>query len=482
MFLFEVNMSSARIVVKNVSSILSADIIGRVLSFFLIIVVARYLGDVGLGKYSFAFAFIALFSLFSDFGLSTLAIRDIAQDKKKTEFYYKNIISLKLFLSIITLVLTCISIFFLSESKEVIIIVCIAALATFFENFNYIFKALFQAYERMEFYSLLTVVERVIAVSLGITLLVKGYGIIALVSVFVISYATSFIIALTITLKKFTKIGFNINLKLWLYFIKKASPFWFTLMFMTIYFKIDTVMLTYFKGYAVTGWYNAAYKIIDALSFVSFAMVAAIFPTMSKFHSTAKELLKLLYEKTFKYLFILAFPIGIGTWLLANRIILFVYKEQFINSTLALQILIWAEVFIFVNYLMGNLLNSINKQKLFTLTAGICVIVNVILNFALIPKYSFAGAAIATVITQLVSFIFLFYFSSKNNYKLKLPQLIYKPIIAGVIMGIFIIYLSSLHILLIIPIAILVYFSSLFLMKAIGKEEINLFTQFIRKV
>ena len=66
---------------------------------------------------------------------------------------------------------------------------------------------------------------------------------------------------------------------------------------------------------------------------------------------------------------------------------------------------------VFVNYLMGYLLNAIDKQRLFTLTVALTTMLNIALNLALIPKYSFAGAAYATLISEIVSFVMLYYFT-----------------------------------------------------------------------
>ena len=263
--------------------------------------------------------------------------------------------------------------------------------------------------------------------------------------------------------------------------LKESFPFWFTTIFMSIYFKIDTVMLTFMKDYAATGWYNASYKIIDTLSFLPFVVITAIFPAMSKFHKNNKMLLKILYEKSFYYLTLLALPLGLGATLLADRIILFVYKQSFINSVIVLQILVWALVLIFMNYIMGYLLNSVEKQKLFTLATGLCAVLNVVLNFILIPLYSFIGASIATVITELFNFSMLYYFTSKNGYKINILKMLLKPATVTALMGIFVVYFMRLHLLLLIPLSILFYFSILFLIGGIKEDDKKLLLSFVKK-
>ena len=475
-------MPQAKLIIKNMGALFVSDAIGSVLSFLLIVFIARYLGDVGLGKYSFAFAFVGLFMALSDLGTEKFVVREIAKDRSKMEKYSKNFIALKLILGIIALILPGIIILFLNEPADVIRIVWLASTAMFFNYFGWTFTAFFQAYEKMEYDAIGKLIERVIAFSLGSFVLANGYGLMALLLVLILSNLIVFIVKYMITSKKIIRIGFEIDLNFLKKLLKRSFPFLLTIVFIMIYFRISTVMLTFMRGYAVTGWFEAAYRIVDGLKFFPIIVITAVFPAMSKLHVQNKKFLLLLYKKSFYYLFSLAFPLGIGTTLLASRIILFVYKQEFIHSVLALQILIWAEVFIFINYLMGYLLNAINRAKLFTISTGICVVVNVLLNFMLITAFKdgYPGASIAIVITEVINFILLLYFTSKSGYKLPLIRLIYKPIIAGLLMGAGIIYLNQLHLLLLIPLAAIAYFIILFLTKGIEKEEIELVKGFFR--
>ena len=83
-------MSRARLIAKNIGALFISDTIGSILSFLLVVFIARYLGDVGLGKYSFAFAFVGLFMALSDLGTEKFVVREIAKDRSKIEKYSKN--------------------------------------------------------------------------------------------------------------------------------------------------------------------------------------------------------------------------------------------------------------------------------------------------------------------------------------------------------------------------------------------------------
>lgn len=474
-------MSEIKRIFKNTAFLFTSHVVSTILSFVLIVAIARYLGDAGLGKYSFAFAFAGLLSLFSDLGEMDFVLREVSKNKKLSEKYINNLAGLNLCLGVASIIIPSLIILITKEPLHVVYAVMLASVSTFFINYNKVYFVLFRSYEVMEYESVTSVVERIAALILGLAVLMKGYGIVALLLVLTASNVIKFFLSHVIAKRKISHVKLSFDKDFWNFLIKNGLPFWFTGVFMSIYFRIDTIMLGFMTNYSVVGWYNAAYKVIDMLGRIPFIATAALFPVMSRLFVSSKDNLKKVFEKSYYYLFILAVPVGIGGMLLSERIIIFVFKSQFKESVIALQILIWAVVFMFVNYLIGFLLNSINKQKLFTLTTGICALFNIILNFILIPYYSYKGAAFATVFTEILNFILLYYFAAKNGYKLNIFAISAKPIIAGLAMGGFLIYFSNVHMFILIPIAAIVYFSILFIIKGFSKEEYEIISVIFKR-
>lgn len=475
-------MSSAKTIAKSTSFLFLAQIAEKVLSFFLIVAITRYLGDVGFGKYSFAFAFIGLSTMLSHMGLNTYIFREVAKDKSQTKKLVDNALTLKLFILIGFYIISAIIAKLWPRTNEIILAIFLVMIHEFFGTFNLLIKTIAQAYEKNQFVFYTTIIEKILALSFGFYVLTQGYGLYILLLALILANFITSIFWYIFSYKNFVKLSFSINLKLWWVLIKNSLPFWLTMVFQRIYYRIDSVMLTGMKNYAVNGWYNAAATLIMALTFVPTIIINSTFPAMSRFyHTKSKDLLRLLYQKTFYYLISIAVPMSIGISLLANRLILFIYKEQFIQSSIVLKILSWSLILVFINNLMGYFLNSINKQHLFTISTSICAGSNIILNFILIPSFSYIGASVATIITQSIHFLLLYYFTTKNGYSINLLEVSYKPVIAGILMGILILYLKSLPVIYIIPIATLCFFLILFLIKGIDKEEISLIKSFLPK-
>jgi len=149
---------------------------------------------------------------------------------------------------------------------------------------------------------------------------------------------------------------------------------------------------------------------------------------------------------------------------------------------MALQLLIWSEVFIFISLPMGNVFNSLNKQSLITKTTAVCLLVNIIVNIVLIPQWGVNGASVTTVLTEALSLLISFIFVIKLGYKPAKAYIIdfIKMVFGGVVMAVFLLLFHELNLLLLVPAAALVYFIILIMVKVIGKQELDMVKKMFR--
>jgi len=94
-------MNTIQTIAKNTAALALSNIITSILGFFLLICLARYLGEVGFGKYSFALSFTTLFAIFADLGINNYIIRELARNKELTNEYLTNVSLIKLLLSVL---------------------------------------------------------------------------------------------------------------------------------------------------------------------------------------------------------------------------------------------------------------------------------------------------------------------------------------------------------------------------------------------
>ena len=477
-------MSTVQRIARNTTVLLVAQAASYLLAFVYMMYLARYLGAAGFGILSFALAFTGIFGVFTDFGLHPLMVREIARDKSLVPKYLANISLMKIILVTITFGLIALAINLMGYPEQTIRVVYLVALYVIVTAFTQMFYAVFQAFERMEYESLGRVLNSLLILCGVILAINNDFSVAGFASLFffasVIILIYSFVILrwkITTPPLAWSPFKVEMDRRFWKSTLKEALPFGLSMTFVMIFFWVDSVMLSYMKGDAVVGWYNAAYRMVLVLLFIPTAFTAAIFPVMSKFYATSRSSLRSSYERFFKYMTILGIPIGVGTTLLAPRFIRLIFGVEYTNSILALQILVWSSVLIFMSVPFGNLFNSLNKQAIVTRITGACVILNVGLNLILIPRYSLIGASIATVSTQFLLLALCFVWSGKIKYNMpgkEVAGIITRVLISSVLMGLFIVPCHNLNLLALVPLAALLYFVILYLIRGVNKEDINL--------
>jgi len=474
-------MNTVRRIANNTAVLLISQAISKILHFILAIFVARYLGVALFGKYAFAISFTLLFSVLADMGLNILIVREVSRDRSRANTYLGITLIIKSILALITFIAIIVIIKLMHYPSDTVTAVYIAALALVLNTLTSTLATVYQSFERMEYLAIINVL--VGALSLGLTVLVifYGYGLYAIVTVYLLQSIVNLILNAFIVPKKFVKPKFTLDTKLGFNLLKAAIPVGLAGIFVTIYYRIDTVMLSFMKGDVVVGWYNAAYNLIFGLIFIQGSFNMAIFPILSRLFHTPMNSFRMVYERAFKYLFYTGLPIAVGVTLLAKRIILLIYGQEYINAAGALQILIWALAFIFVNGLLGNTLVASNQQKWATCIIGGAAVLNIVLNVLLIPSLSYIGAAIATVASEMFVFLFCSLTLSKSVASSPLFKVYQKPLLATLIMVVFIVVFNSLFILVLIPLAAIIYVTTLFAVQAFDREDRNLVRQIFRK-
>jgi len=484
-------MNTVQRIAKNTAVLLISRITSYVLNFLFFMYTARYLGTEGFGILSFALAFTGIFGIFIDFGLGQLTIREVARDKSLTSKYLVNISAMKVILAVIIFGLIALVINLLGYPEQTIKVVYLLSFSVIFNAFTQVFNSVFQGFEKMEYVSLGQILNSILMLSGVIFAIKQGVGVVGFTSPFLIASIVVLGYSLIVLKWKFVnttlieapwKIGIDWNF--WKSTIKEALPFGLTGIFITIYYYIDTVMLSLMvpNANAVIGWYNAAYRLILVLISIPSLYVTAIYPVMSKFFKSSEKSLKFIFERSIKYMLLISIPIVIGTTLLADRIILLIFGSEYVPSIIALQILIWSFLFASIGGVFGYLLNSINRQATLTKIVGCGMALNIMLNMLFIPNYSYIGASIATDITRFFVISAEFIILSKIGFNL--PNRVFltwvlKAIASSLIMAGFIIFFKNINLLLLIVISMLLYFIGLYLMKEFDEKDLSLVRRLI---
>lgn len=465
-------MSDIKTLFKNVSWVTISQVVVNLCAFIWTIAIARYLGVNDYGILSFAISFTVLLGMGTDIGMSTFATREISKDKSSTNKFINNVIPFKTVLSIILFIFTALILFLLGYDQLTIEVSLIISIETIFLCMLKFIAGVFQAHEDVKINSIGDMIASLLLLIFTFITIFFDLGLKSIALSYTLAYLIYMIIMSYELVKHYGVPKFEIDWSFWKETAKKSIPFGLSIFFYTVYFSIDVVMIQMIAGDYATGLYNSAYKVISVFAAFYVIYQYVIFPLMSKLYAEDTNLLKISFESSFKYSLLILLPLCIGVYYYSPYIINLIYSSQYALASPAMQILIWTVVFLFINGVATSLLNSIGKEVSVTKIYLVAAIFNIVLNYLTIPVWSYIGASVTTVLSEILILVLMMYSISKTEYKpdLSLLKTIVKLVICGIILAI-VLYLLNVSLWLAIPIGLIVYIAALFITRTIDDTD-----------
>lgn len=448
----------------------------------LLILGGRYLGDANYGIFTFALAFAFIFEIFTDLGVSDFSQREVARDKKLAVPYFGNLLLWKSLLSMGVFIALVLTINLLKSSPETRLAVYLLGFAGILRSFKVTCRSFFRAFERFDLDCLTAYIERCTLLATGIVVLILGGGLISFALVFVVVRVFDLVLTFGILNWKVVKIIPKFNFAFLRQLQIKALPFGLFSVIVVLYSYADTVMLSFMRTDVEVGWYNGAYKIYEGLIVFPWIICAVLYPRLSQLFVSTKNTHFLLSSRAVKYMFIISFPILICGIMLSKNIVNILFGQEFQNSVVVLQILLAGIVFLFQIQLFQTILNSIDKQKVVMYVGVTGLIVNILLNLLLIPRYGVKGAAVTTVASELMVFSIYCFYLYRSSFKISIWKSSLKPLFASLIVGGLIWKFNSLPLILLLFLGLALYLFSLFCFRVFDSEERNLVCGLARAV
>ncbi|MDD3145425.1 MAG: oligosaccharide flippase family protein [Candidatus Gracilibacteria bacterium] len=447
-------------IASNTFSQILSKAVTAIIAIFLISILTNYLSVEMYGLYSKIYNYIGIFVFLADLGLYAISIREISNDKENSSKIVGNVMTLRLILGILILFFSTGIAFFLPgyNSDLAIISIIIASIFTILQLLNSSILALMQANMKIEFSAFSLIVSKIVNVILiafiAFVLYPKEFiadsnyftPFIYIISAGVISVFINTILNFLYA-KKITKIGFEFDYKYIKHLFKISLPYGIALFLSVVYFKIDVILLSLLegpeKGDLSIALYSLPMKIVEVLMVIGGYYMTSLLPSLSSgFKNNDEKGLLKLTDISFKILFSfssLLFVLGV---LFRDYIIRIIANENYIvtthmyNSSDAFVVVFFVILFYFLSLVFIYVLIGAEKQgKLLKINIFITIF-NIVGNIILIPKYSFMGAGVTTLVSQILLFSFGYYYT-KKILDFKFPFLF---VIRGVIVGI-IIYL-----------------------------------------
>ena len=398
--------------------------------------ISRILLPEGTGKVSFATSVISYFVILAQLGIPTYGIRACAKVRDNREELSKTAHELL----VINIIMCCFSYLILGillmtvpkfkSEKTLLIIVSLTLL------FNTIgMEWLYKALEQYMYITIRSIIFKVIAV-IAMFLLVhekSDYIIYGAISIFASSASNIFNLINVHKYINLKPIG-NYNLK---QHLKPVFIFFAISCAATIYTNLDTVMLGFIKTDSDVGCYNAAVRIKSILVSIVTSLGVVLLPRASYYlkHNMISEFYKIT-KKAINFVFIIAVPLMAYFILFAKEGIFLLSGSAYIGAVKPMQIIMPTLVFIGLTNIMGiQMLVPMGKEKIVLYSEIAGALVDLVINIVLIPRWASAGAAIGTLVAEIIVWI-VQYCALRKDVKSAYLTIDYKTILWAILMAI----------------------------------------------
>lgn len=411
---------------KNTSWLFFEKILRMFVGLFVGIWVARYLGPERFGLFSYAQSFVGLFTAIATLGLDGIVVRELVKDESKATELIGTAFYLKLMGAILTLLVLVIATYFTSNDRYTNLLVFIIASATIFQAFNVI-DMYFQSKVLSKYVVFSNIISLFVSSIIKIILILIDAPLVAFAWVVLFD---SIVLAMGLiyffikySTYEIKKIKFSKAIAITL--LKDSWPLILSGVVISIYMKIDQVMIQEMLGNEAVGQYAAATRLSEIWYFIPTVVASSLFPAIVNAKRQSEELYYDRLQKLFDLVVWMAIAIALPMTFLSDMIVDILYGEQYNQAASVLMIHIWASIFVFLGVVSGNWFINENLQLLAFWRAFYGMIANIFLNLLFIKKYGIQGVAVATLISQIIAaYMFdLFNKNTRNLFLLKIKSL-----------------------------------------------------------
>jgi O-antigen/teichoic acid export membrane protein len=383
---------------------IGVQVVGRLgnlaLGVVVTLVVARLLGSSGFGEWSTIFAITQIAANFGELGLTQVAVSRAAREPPRQGEWLGALVSLRVLLALPTTILALAGVLLIVPTQSAELAGVLIA-ATILVNAPMALSAVFQLRVRNDITIAIMTLGSVLwtAGAIAVSLTSRSIGALAAVFLAVAAITTC---ATIWRARSLLSLRLASSSRLWRDLMRVGLGVGAAGILVTLYVKLDQVLVFEFAGSRQAGLYGAAYRILDQIQFIPISVMTTLFPLIATAHPRERERVRSLLQSAGEYLTMGSLPALAFTVVAAGPIIGLLFGPQFAQAAPALPILMGAFVSISFGYLAGNMVVILELQRKFFRYALVGLVVNASLNVALIPRYGFLAAAWITLLTEVV--------------------------------------------------------------------------------
>jgi O-antigen/teichoic acid export membrane protein len=380
--------------------------------FYILVVetgVQNKVGTLQFGEYFALFNFSFFLNILLDAGITNFNNRNISQNRQLLTKHFSSIVVIKLVLALLYLALSLCIALAIGYDLRLMKLFLYLGFNQFIISFTLYLRSNLAGLHLFKLDSVMSVLDRTFMIVICSVLLWSSWApdeldVMYFVYAQTASYALQAAVVFIIVIRKMEYLSLKWNPVFSLMILKKSIPFAILILLMTFYNRVDAVMLERMLpgGAIFSGIYAQAYRILDATNMVAFLFASLLLPIFSKMLKE-KESIEEMVKLSYSLLIVPAVTVAVGSAFFSNELMQLFYKQHTVESAKVFGLLMSCFAAISTTYIFGTLLTANGNLRELNLIAGGGMVINILLNLWLIPRYQASGSACSSLITQFLT-------------------------------------------------------------------------------
>jgi len=424
-------LGDTRVIAKNTFLLTVGLMVGRILALFIIKKMTPILGPGGMGIWAWATEVTSIVLVVANFGLGVLITREVARLRGMTWTILWAAFRIRWIMAAACYLLLVAYVYLTGKGALARTAMLVTAVAVFVESTAMACDSVLQAHQKVQYQTVSQLVSAVVYFGLAYWFLDAGMGLMGVVWANLASRVARLAVIVPLMFLKTGpwqwKAPESEQQATLIWMLRIGLPLFLSTTFGIIYFKIDVAMLTEMTGEAATGIYFLGHRPLDYMLILPSLFSMAFFPSMVRYGSAASADVVRLGERALRYLLYGMLPVTLLLIFVAAPIIHWFEGRsgadtEFADSIRVLRIVMLGVPFQAANYVFNRLLITAGREKDFITIAMVPMVTNVVLNLILIPRYSYFGAAAASVVSLVLNAAMHWYFIRRTTLRIPLRR------------------------------------------------------------
>ncbi|MEM1325342.1 MAG: flippase [Bacteroidota bacterium] len=391
-------------ILRNIGWLFFDKVLRYGVGFFVGVWVARYLGSDQFGVFNAAVAFTVLFGAIATLGLKSIIVREVVKQPDQEQSILGSAFLMMIASGVLTFGLSILIAFFLYQNDPLTFrLIAIISLGFVFQAFQSI-AYYYEAKVTSKFIVYATNSAYLVSSGLKVYFILTNKGLEAFALASLVDVALSGLILFFIYQSQGLRVrDWRWNKDMSRTLLRDSYPLILSGIMVAIYMRIDQVMLPKLYSEKEAGLYAAAVKLTELWYFIPTIIQSSSMPNIIQAKDINADLYWSKLKKLFSIMILFSLAVGIPTTLLGEEVVSIIFGEEYLGTGSILIVMIWALLFVSIGVARSTYLVTENLIKIYSYTIVMGVVINIILNVTLIPKFGGLGAVFATLGAQIVA-------------------------------------------------------------------------------